>query len=405
MRILHTISQRPDSTGSGIYLQALLKGSAAQNHHNHLLAGQPPLPETTLIGVGSADVTYVGFTNNLSDQQCIIGMSDIMPYTSRKFRDLDQTALEQYVDMLGRGVERSIEKARPDLIHSHHLWLLTAYLKDRYPDIPLVVNCHGSDIRQIEQCPWIYRYLKTQCERVDRVFALGEFQKSQILQFYQIPASKVISVGAGFDETIFHTGGRTGDSRQKIHITYGGKISRAKGLPWLLSAFKSLPVEQFHLHLVGGGNGQEFEQMINQVKTLENVTYHGILSQVAFATVLRESAIFILPSLHEGLPLVLLEALACGCRVIATDLPGVSEIISRTDESIISTIPLPEVTDTDESLIDDDHVFIAHIKDSIIACTDQPPLPLTTEELISETFSWPAVIANIEHEWNVLVNA
>lgn len=404
MRILHAISQRPDSTGSGIYLQALLKQAAAHGQQNYLLAGQQPLPNTTLPGVPSAQITYVGFTNDIKDRQCIIGMSDIMPYRSRKFRDLDHTALNHYRKMLTKAVEKAIEIAQPDLIHSHHLWLLTAYLKDRYPQIPLVVNCHGSDLRQIQQCPWIYQLIKEQCQQVDRVFSLGQFQKTQILHYYQIPEKNIIAVGAGFDEAIFHPPSYTADhDHQQVHLIYGGKISRAKGLPWLIEAFKSFPPDRFHLHLVGGGNGQEYDQIINQANQLKNITYHGILSQKDFAQQLRNADIFILASLHEGLPLVILEALACGCKVIATALPGVREIIDRTDRSTISTLPLPDIIDTDKSLLKDEQSFIAQLRVAIKASADSLPVTAATQQLIAETFSWPAVFAKIADEWQALV--
>ena len=59
----------------------------------------------------------------------------------------------------------------------------------------------------------------------------------------------------------------------------------------------------------------------------ERVTVHGPMLQAELADLFKQAHIFVLSSLFEGLPLVLLEALACGCRLVATDLPGVREVL------------------------------------------------------------------------------
>ena len=59
----------------------------------------------------------------------------------------------------------------------------------------------------------------------------------------------------------------------------------------------------------------------------EKVRVCGVLSQKSLAKVRRHSHILVLPSFYEGLPLVILEGLASGCRIVATDLPGNKEIL------------------------------------------------------------------------------
>ena len=81
MKILYLLSQRPDSTGSGIYLQAMLKEGAKWGCQNVLLAGLPKGDILHLTGLRPEEAHYVRFhCGDLSFE--IVGMSDVMPYPS-----------------------------------------------------------------------------------------------------------------------------------------------------------------------------------------------------------------------------------------------------------------------------------------------------------------------------------
>jgi glycosyltransferase involved in cell wall biosynthesis len=57
--------------------------------------------------------------------------------------------------------------------------------------------------------------------------------------------------------------------------------------------------------------------------------------------------VFVLPSFYEGLPLVLMEALACGCRLVATALPGVKELLAADDNPMVRLLDLPPLETID----------------------------------------------------------
>ena len=56
----------------------------------------------------------------------------------------------------------------------------------------------------------------------------------------------------------------------------------------------------------------------------------------------------ILPSFYEGLPLVILEGLASGCRIVATDLPGTKEVLGNSDADFITLVKTPRLRFTDQ---------------------------------------------------------
>jgi hypothetical protein len=64
-------------------------------------------------------------------------MSDVMPYPSRRFSDLTTADLAVYETCFSDRLGEAVKIFRPDIIHSHHLWLLTALIKSSFPKIPV----------------------------------------------------------------------------------------------------------------------------------------------------------------------------------------------------------------------------------------------------------------------------
>ena len=152
LKILHLISQRPDSTGSGIYVQAMIREASAYGYDNYLVAGVssdfcdgPDCIEqdkSMFVNFHNADVSYH-----------IPGMSDVMPYESTRFCDLSEEDLCEYEKAFSEILQNAVHKFKPDIIHSHHLWIVSAMAHELFPHIPMVTTCHGSDLRQFQNCP------------------------------------------------------------------------------------------------------------------------------------------------------------------------------------------------------------------------------------------------------------
>ena len=110
----------------------------------------------------------------------------------------------------------------------------------------------------------------------------------------------------------------------------------------MLRAFASITGLPWTLLLAGGGTDPERAECIELAGRLgDRVTIAGPLRQDKFATALSRANLFILPSLYEGLPLVLPEALASGCICLATDLPGVRDILGIAGNDWLRLIPCP----------------------------------------------------------------
>jgi glycosyltransferase involved in cell wall biosynthesis len=397
LRILHLLSQRPDSTGSGIYIQAMLAAAAERGHTSALVAGIQDHWPVQPAGVAPADCRFVRFGSDAFPEQ-IVGMSDVMPYESRRFCDLDTGAIERYENVFAREIQAAVEKFRPDLIHSHHLWLVTALTRRLYPHIPMVTSCHGSDLRQFQNCPHL-RERVLDCRQIDAVLALSGDQKGEIERLYKVDPAKIHVVGAGYNNRRFRPARKP--PPDPVNLLYAGKLSRAKGVPWLLRALTEIEIPSWHLALVGGGSGPEKAECLQLAEGLgDRVTVHGAVSQKRLADLMGRVHLFVLPSFFEGLPLVVLEALACGCRVVTTRLPGVVELLGSLQSGAVSLVDLPRLEAIDRPHPADSDAFEAALGAALAgqlqaAYRDQPRDTAAITERLG-AFTWPQVFERVE---------
>lgn len=110
-------------------------------------------------------------------------------------------------------------------------------------------------------------------------------------------------------------------------VFFAGRFVPAKGLDVLMQAFSNI-ADQSNVHLVLAGEGPlkaQLMAMAQDMKLVERVHFIGF--QENSLPLMREAEVLVLPSRHEGLPNVLIEALACGTQIVATDCPGGSKEI------------------------------------------------------------------------------
>lgn len=339
MRILHLLSQHPQSTGSGIYVGQVMRMAAAAGHVNALVAGVTGDMDPRLEGLAPELRRYVRFASSPLDFP-IPGMSDVMPYASSRFSGLNPAQLAAYREAFAAALADMVETFRPEIIHSHHLWLLTALARERCVDIPMVASCHSTDLRQFRQCPQYRQLVTPACRRLQRVLALGPSQRQEIVSLHGIGEGRIDIVGAGFDEELFTWGEKA--PPPPVELLYAGKLSLAKGVDILLGAFAGLAASDLHLHLAGSAAGPEGELCRGLAAQCGSaVTLHGPLDQRQLARLMRRCHIFVLPSFAEGLPLVVLEALASGCRLLVSDLPGCREALQGFDPRRVAFLQLP----------------------------------------------------------------
>ena len=367
MKILSITAQKPHSTGSGTYLTELVKAFDRTGCKQAVVCGIYPTDEVDFPeGVACYPVFFTeSKTADLLAAPCkaekplfasidypIVGMSDIMPYTSTRYRDLTPSMISQFEDAFMDAVSRAIDELKPDLIISHHLFLLTSLVKKHYPDIRIAGISHGTDLRQMINCDYLRDIVRPYIREIDYALALHEEQRRQITDIFGMDESRVYVIGSGYNDKLFNTSGRiTRKHDDPVRICYAGKISRPKGVPELLKALEFLDSEsevpEFELTMAGGCQDEALKGKLESLPPF--ISWLGQIPQPALADLLRRTDIFVLPSFFEGLPLVLIEAMASGAVPVSTDLPGVKDWIdSRVNGPNIRYIPMPELKSIDE---------------------------------------------------------
>ena len=118
-------------------------------------------------------------------------------------------------------------------------------------------------------------------------------------------------------------------SRHVLRLLYVGAMHREKGILDLLYAMKSLLEVDVHLDICGmvkdTGIKEEFEQLITELS--DKVTMHGVVKGAEKTLLYEKSDVLVLPSYHEGMPMVILEALKTQCAIISTRVGAIPEIL------------------------------------------------------------------------------
>lgn len=398
MRILHVISQKPDFTGSGKYVQEMIRQGRSRGYESFLVAGVSAdfvLPPDLIAPENCRLVRFDG--HDLAFP--VMGMSDVMPYPSTVCSALTRLQLIEYKTAFARIIDAAINAFSPDLIHSNHLWMASAVTRDVASDLPVVTTCHGSCLRQHRICPDLGNSLKEPLGRIDRIIALFGQQKSDIVDLLSIDPDKVDVISGGFNELCFYTE-ENPEGSGPIHLLYAGKLDSSKGVPWLLRSLQYVQAP-WHLHLVGGGSGTERDLCLRLAAALgDKVTIHGVLSHQQLGALMRKCDIFVLPSFFEGLPLVLLEALACGCAIVTTDLPGARELFGAAPPPSIRMVELPtlETVDrpfkTDEPLLE--QRLATTLQESIASVLNGVGVDQDYVRTTTEPFSWRGIFSRVE---------
>jgi glycosyltransferase involved in cell wall biosynthesis len=407
-RVLHLLSQRPSLTGSGVTLDALVRRAASAGWQQRAVVGVPAADPHPSVGDLAPDRVHPLVFESGELPFPVPGMSDVMPYQSTRFSSLTEPQVAAYLEAWRRHLEPLIADFGPQVIHAHHLWLLSAVLKDLAPAVPVVGHCHGTGFRQMALCPHLAPQVRAGCARLDGFAVLHREHAAQVVETLGVDAARVHVVGAGYRDDLFHARGRRQDTGRRL--LYIGKYSAAKGLPQLLEAFGRLhgAIPKLELHVAGSGSGDEAEALRERMLGLAPaVVLHGQLDQTRLADLMRRSAVCVLPSFYEGLPLVLVEALACGCRLVTTRLPGVDSRLEPHLGPALELVALPSMTAIDTPDPAGLPAFVDRLEAAIQRAFDLGPIDDPERALPGalDPFTWSAVFHRVEALWQELVES
>lgn len=361
MRILSITAQKPNSTGSGVYLTEIVKEYAAKGYEQAVVAGvyeddRAELPEGVMF-------YPVYFSEDVKSAGCrekepvrlpfpIAGMSDEMPYKSTRYCDMTPEMAEQFREAFLKVIQRAVKELSPDVVLCHHLYFLTALVREAFPELKVYGFCHNTDLRQMKKTDLERDFIREQIRKLDHIFVPQRAQEEGVKEIYGIPSDKITRTGMGYNRRIFHVTGKK-PSDGITRIVFAGKIAEKKGVVSLMKSLCHLdaPVGELEVFLAGStGNERELSLIRGLAeKAPVKVTFLGRLNQTELAKVYNQCDIFVLPSFFEGIPLTVIEALACGDRVVMTDLPGIQEwLLETVPGADVLFVKMPEMRNADE---------------------------------------------------------
>jgi L-malate glycosyltransferase len=121
----------------------------------------------------------------------------------------------------------------------------------------------------------------------------------------------------------------------RLHAIAVGRLTRVKGLEFAIEALRVLPDDHpWHLDIVGtGGLEDELRGLAARLRVSDCVTFHGFRRDAE--ALMAAADVLLMPSLHEGLPYTLLEAMSLGLPVIASGVGGLAEVLRHEETGLL----------------------------------------------------------------------
>lgn len=131
-----------------------------------------------------------------------------------------------------------------------------------------------------------------------------------------------------------------GVKKNQLMVLSIGRLSIQKGHAYLIDAISRLSLEyKEHLRFFIAGSGDlenKLENKVRELKIDKQISFLGIRKDIP--TLLQAADIFVLPSLWEGLPLVILEAMSAGLPILTTDVEGIDDVIINGESGIVTPL-------------------------------------------------------------------
>ncbi|HOP74164.1 MAG TPA: glycogen synthase [Bacillota bacterium] len=234
------------------------------------------------------------------------------------------------------------EPVTGQVVHCHTWYTFFAgFLAKFLYSIPLVVTMHSLEPlrpwkeEQLQRgytlSSWIER---NAVEHADRVIAVSEEMKQDILKHYNVPEERVAVIHNGIDLDEYRpTSARNFLDAEQIdypYILFVGRISRQKGIFQLIEAFNSLSDCNLHLILCAGApDTPELEQELRRkVEGSSRIKWiNRMVSKKDVIQLYSHAVLFVCPSIYEPFGIINLEAMACQTPVVATRVGGIKEVV------------------------------------------------------------------------------
>jgi starch synthase len=314
---------------------------------------------------------------------------------------------------LGVDLQMAQDCGGADIVHSHTWYANGAgHLAKLLHGVPHVVTAHSLEpLRpwKAEQLGGGYRVSswieKTAFEAADTVIAVSDGMRRDILASYPaLDPTKVVTIYNGIDLERWQPlrdddrARALGIDPTRPAVIFVGRITRQKGLPYLLRAARMLPPEVQVILCAGAPDTPEIlAEVTGLVEQLQSerdgvVWIDRLLPNDELRIALTASTVFVCPSIYEPLGIVNLEAMACGLPVVGTATGGIPEVI--VDGVTGRLVPIQQLQDGTGTPTDPE-AFVADLAEALTEVVSDPAgaaeMGSAGRERAETSFSWTAI--------------
>lgn len=251
---------------------------------------------------------------------------------------------------------RNLIRFRPDVVHLHTCtegsFIRKAILLSisRLAGVPVVLHMHDSRIQDYyEGSPPLLRMLiRASLSRADAVVALGDSWAARLQEL--APQARIVSVpnGVRLGRQVRQPG-----PGEAVHVVFLGRIGEWKGTFRLLEAWARLGNPAATLTIAGDGEVEEARRLVEELGLQGQVEVSDWLSPDAVGDLLDRSQVLVLPSRNEGQPMAVLEAMARGLCIVASEAGGLADMIGGGCGVVVSPNDVDSIAEGLRMVIED----------------------------------------------------
>ena len=224
-----------------------------------------------------------------------------------------------------------VNKIKPDVIHVHapNIFSCNVIPIANLKDIPIVATVHLGEVEPIGNILSMFR--RFALARFKRIIAVSNYTKSLAIDA-GAENSKISVIYNSCDEKYFSYGKNKESARKKLNlpddakiILFVGDLIKRKGVHFLLESLQTLKPSQHNFLAIILGEGKErknLEAMVKEYNIRKYVRFNGNVTRAVLADFYTSADVFVLPSFSEGHSVALLEAMASGLPLVASDIEG-----------------------------------------------------------------------------------
>jgi len=239
--------------------------------------------------------------------------------------------------LLARALERRVLQRRPDVILAYRIYPdgYAAVAVGKRLGIPAVISSRGSDLKKLPPKGLVHHDTVEALRGAAAVLCVSE---DLVRIARSLGAANLHLVRNGVDRSIFYPVEQE-EARRSLRIpaadrliTFVGNLVPVKNVPLLLQAIRILKEagEVWKAALIGKGHDEaDLRALAGQLGIASQVSFLGRQPSREIAAWLNACDVFCLPSESEGLPNVVIEALACGRNVVGTRVGGIPELLTE----------------------------------------------------------------------------